>query len=186
MVGGRPRRAAQAPADDAASESGAASGVERSAPTSAPAGDDGADELDFEDILVINVLCRDGGRMPGPALLDVVTEAGMQFGDMNIFHRHGSAGRAEYSMASAVKPGTFDIAEIDDFTTPGVSFFMRLPGPDEPLQAFDEMAEVATALADRMGAELKDERHSVMTGQTLEHCRQRIREFRRRQMSRRD
>ncbi|MEP3563426.1 MAG: cell division protein ZipA, partial [Marinobacter sp.] len=32
-----------------------------------------------------------------------------------------------------------------------------------------------------MGGELKDERRSVMTPQTIEHCRQRIREFERKQ-----
>lgn len=154
-------------------------------PTPEPEESEDDFDTDFEDVLVINVLCRDRKVMEGPALLDVVTEAGMQFGDMNIFHRHDADQRPEFSMASAVKPGTFDLSVIDDFTTPGVSFFMRLPGPSDPQGAFERMATVAATLAERMGAEMKDERHSVMTAQTLEHCRQRIGEFRRRQMSRR-
>ncbi len=140
---------------------------------------------DFEDILVINVLRRDGGQMPGTDVLEVVTEHGLRYGDMNIFHRYGAGQRIEFSMANAVKPGTFDLGAIDKLRTPGVSFFMRLPGPDQPLEAFDDMAKVARDMATRLHADLKDERHSVMTAQTLEHCRQRIREFRRRQMSRR-
>ncbi|MEC7377990.1 MAG: cell division protein ZipA, partial [Pseudomonadota bacterium] len=34
-----------------------------------------------------------------------------------------------------------------------------------------------------LGGDLKDERRSVMTPQTIEHCRQRIREFERKQRS---
>lgn len=149
-----------------------------------PTPDEGSEE-DFDEVLVINVLRRDGAQMPGADLLEVVSEHGLRYGDMNIFHRYGAGQRIEFSMANAVKPGTFDLGAIDDLYTPGVSFFMRLPGPDQPLEAFDDMANVARDIAQRLQADLKDERHSVMTAQTLEHCRQRIREFRRRQMSRR-
>lgn len=145
----------------------------------------GSAEPEIEDVLVINVLCRDGALMPGSDLLEVVSEHGLRYGDMNIFHRYGAGQRADFSMANAVKPGTFDLGAIDELRTPGVTFFMRLPGPDLPLEAFDDLANVARDMAKRLDAELKDERHSVMTAQTLEHCRQRIREFRRRQMSRR-
>lgn len=143
------------------------------------------EEPEIEDVLVINVLCRDGALMPGSDLLEVVSEHGLRYGDMNIFHRYGAGQRTDFSMANAVKPGTFDLGAIDELRTPGVTFFMRLPGPDQPLEAFDDLANVARDMAKRLDAELKDERHSVMTAQTLEHCRQRIREFRRRQMSRR-
>ena len=146
--------------------------------------DEGAGEADFEDVLVINVLSRNGQFMAGPDLVDVVTEHGLRYGDMNIFHRYGDR-QVEFSMASALKPGTFDLGAIDELETPGVVFFMRLPGPDQPIEAFEDMARVARDMATRLGAELKDERHSVITAQTLEHCRQRVREFQRRQMSRR-
>ncbi|MCC5886401.1 MAG: cell division protein ZipA [Gammaproteobacteria bacterium] len=144
-----------------------------------------SEEPEIEDVLVINVLRRDGELMPGSDLLEVVSEHGLRYGDMNIFHRYGAGQRIDFSMANAVKPGTFDLGAIDELRTPGVTFFLRLPGPDLPLEAFDDLANVARDMAKRLDAELKDERHSVMTAQTLEHCRQRIREFRRRQMSRR-
>lgn len=140
-----------------------------------------------EDVIVIQVLCRHGGRMPGPALLEVITDRGLRFGDMNIFHRYAGSdrGRIEFSLASAVEPGTFDLGAMDDFETPGVTLFLQLPGPEQPLDAFEDMVGLAKALADELDAELKDEQHSVMTAQTIEHCRNRIREFTRRQMSRR-
>ncbi|WBA80376.1 cell division protein ZipA C-terminal FtsZ-binding domain-containing protein [Endozoicomonas sp. GU-1] len=45
------------------------------------------------------------------------------------------------------------------------------------------MEETARRLALDLGGELKDEQFSVMTQQTLEHCRQRIREYERKQLA---
>ena len=133
-----------------------------------------------EEVLVISVVARDPEGFKGPALLQSILESGLRFGDMDIFHRHESmAGNGEvlFSMANAVKPGTFD---LDDISTRAVSFFLGLPGPRHPKQAFDLMVAAARKLAHELGGELKDEQRSVMTAQTIEHYRQRIVEFERR------
>ena len=49
----------------------------------------------------------------------------------------------------------------------------------DPGAAFEDMLDVAQALAISLEAELKDERMSDMSAQTIEHCRQRIRDHRR-------
>ena len=137
-----------------------------------------------EEVLVVHVLAREA-LMAGPALVETVTHYGLRYGDMNIFHHYDEATRQPaFSMASAVEPGTFDLSTLDSFETPGVSFFLQLPGPSAPLEAFEAMVQVAKALAERFQGELRDEQRSVMTAQTLDYCRQRIREFQRRQMSR--
>ena len=140
-----------------------------------------------EEVIVINVLCRGDDSADGSTLVEAITEQGLRFGDMNIFHRASPADRArtDFSLASAVEPGTFDLGAMDGFTTRGVTLFMQLPGPAEPIEAFEDMVRIARGIASRIGGDLKDEQHSVMTGQTIEHCRQRVREFTRRQMSRR-
>ena len=64
-----------------------------------------------EEVLVINVVAREGDGFKGPALLQNILESGLRFGEMDIFHRHESmAGNGEvlFSMANALKPGTFD------------------------------------------------------------------------------
>jgi cell division protein ZipA len=140
-----------------------------------------------EDVIVINVLRRGGGTLAGADLLEAITDAGLRFGDMNIFHRYAANDRKriEWSLASAVEPGTFDLGAMDEFETRGVTLFLQLPGPEQPLESLEDMVAVARDLAERLDAELKDEQHSVMTAQTIEHCRNRIREFARRQMSKR-
>ncbi len=139
-----------------------------------------------EEVLVINVISRDPHGFRGPALLQNILESGLRFGEMDIFHRHESmAGNGEvlFSMANAVKPGTFDLDDIDHFTTPAVSFFLGLPGPRHPKQAFDVMVAAARKLSQELNGELKDDQRSVLTAQTIEHYRQRIVDYERRQMT---
>lgn len=139
-----------------------------------------------EEVLVINVVAREGDGFKGPALLQNILESGLRFGEMDIFHRHESmAGNGEvlFSMANALKPGTFDLDDIEGFNTRAVSFFLGLPGPRHPKQAFDVMVAAARKLAHELNGELKDDQRSVMTAQTIEHYRQRIVEFERKQMT---
>ncbi|MFJ7885017.1 cell division protein ZipA [Pseudomonas sp. NPDC096917] len=139
-----------------------------------------------EEVLVISVICRDPAGFKGPALLQNILESGLRFGEMDIFHRHESmAGNGEvlFSMANAVKPGVFDLDDIDLFSTPAVSFFLGLPGPRHPKQAFDVMVAAARKLSQELNGELKDDQRSVLTAQTIEHYRQRIVEFERRALT---
>ena len=139
-----------------------------------------------EEVLVISVISRDEGGFKGPALLQNILESGLRFGEMDIFHRHESmAGHGEvlFSMANAVKPGVFDLDDIDHFSTRAVSFFLGLPGPRHPKQAFDVMVAAARKLSHELNGELKDDQRSVLTAQTIEHYRQRIVEFERRALT---
>jgi len=152
---------------------------------SKPSGGD-KDQAQAEEVLVISVICRDPSGFKGPALLQNILESGLRFGEMDIFHRHESmAGNGEvlFSMANAVKPGVFDLDDIDHFSTPAVSFFLGLPGPRHPKQAFDVMVAAARKLSQELNGELKDDQRSVLTAQTIEHYRQRIVEFERRALT---
>ncbi|UVE19314.1 cell division protein ZipA [Pseudomonas sp. LS44] len=144
--------------------------------------DESANLPPVEEVLVINVVARDEDGFNGPALLQNILESGLRFGEMDIFHRHESmAGNGEvlFSMANGVKPGTFDLDDIDHFRTRAVSFFLGMPGPRHPKQAFDVMVAAARKLAHELNGELKDDHRSVLTAQTIEHYRQRIVEFER-------
>ncbi|WP_049629983.1 cell division protein ZipA [Cellvibrio sp. pealriver] len=141
-----------------------------------------------EEVLIINVMAHKGEMFNGGELLDVILKCGMRYGSMDIFHRHSDTkgeGALLFSMANMVKPGTFDLDAMDDFETPGVSLFMTLPINADSMQSFDLMADTARAIAEALNGELKDEQRSVMTRQTLEHCRQRIRDFERMRLFRR-
>jgi cell division protein ZipA len=185
-------------APDRAPEKRAERPVERLKPTpAAPQPTRVVDEeLDFDDdarptkadpeVIVINVLARNGAKFAGNDLMEAFLRNGLKFGDMNIFHRVQPASKeVQFSVASAIEPGTFDLSAMEGFRTPGVSFFMQMPGPGQPLEVFEDMLAVTRDVAASLGADLKDEQLSVMTSQTIQHCRSRIEDFSRKRMSQR-
>lgn len=135
-----------------------------------------------EEVLVMNVMARPGTRIAGADLLNALMAEGLKFGDMDIFHRYkdnDGDGPVIFSLANMVVPGTFNLAEMEYFETPGISIFLSLPVEIESLSAYNDMATTAKNLANALGAELKDENRSVMTNQTIEHGRQRVVEYER-------
>jgi len=148
----------------------------------------GANRPEAREVVVINVLARNGEEFQGAALKKLFEACGLEYGDMDIYHRHeqsDTTSPVQFSVANAVEPGTCKPGDMPTLVTPGISFFMSMPGPSNALQAFDFMLETAQCVVRNLGGELKDERRSVMTPQTIEHCRQRIREFERKQRSQR-
>ncbi|RYZ77955.1 MAG: cell division protein ZipA, partial [Proteobacteria bacterium] len=118
-----------------------------------------------EEVLIINIMAHKGEAFKGNELLDIVLKCGLRYGSMDIFHRYSDTkgeGALLFSMANMVKPGTFDLDAMDEFTTPGVSLFMTLPIDADSMQSFDLMAETAQAIAQTLGGELKDDQRSVM------------------------
>ncbi len=146
-----------------------------------------SDYAEPELVLVINVMAAEGHRFPGADLLDIILVQGLRYGSMNIFHAHSTpdgSGPIKFSMANMVVPGTFDLAAMKEFSTPGVSFFLTLPIESSSRQAYEDMLRVAHSVAEKLGGELKDENRIRLTAQTIEHNRSRIAEFERKQLSR--
>ncbi|MCB1683811.1 MAG: cell division protein ZipA [Pseudomonadales bacterium] len=139
-----------------------------------------------EELLVLNVLADRRAPYTGDGLFTVLRSEGLKWGDMNIFHRVEPLTKVvHYSIANAVEPGTFDMSEMESFRSPGLCLFLQLPGPENPLEAFEDMLKVARTICRTLGGEIKDEQRNVMTPQTVEHYRQRVLEFSRRRMSKR-
>ena len=137
---------------------------------------------DTREVIILNVLARNGEGFGGSDLLEILLACDLRFGKANLFHRHeqtNGRGPIQFSVASVVNPGIFDIDDMDDFFTPGVTLFVSLPGPEKSMQAFDYMLETAQVLANNLEGDILDEAHSVITKQTIEHCRQRISDFER-------
>jgi cell division protein ZipA len=138
-----------------------------------------------QDVLIINVKAPANEFFYGSDLLELILDNGLRFGAMDIFHHHADEdgeGPILFSMASMVKPGTFDLHTFEEFSTVGLSFFLTLPTETgKNMDAFETMLATAKDIAKRLGGELNDENRSVLTGQTIEHYRERIRDFSRRQ-----
>ena len=139
------------------------------------------------EVFMINVVARDANGFKGGDILHILLACDLRFGDMNFFHRHefeAGKGAIQFSVANMMQPGVFDIDNMPDVNTPGLVFFLTLPGPEDMMKAFDYMLETAQAVARNLGGDVLDESRSVLTRQTLEHCRQQIRDLERRMLAR--
>lgn len=136
-------------------------------------------QQEVAEVFVIHVMAPKGEVFSGPDLQRAFGKVGLRYGEMSIFHKPAADGSKQtmFSCVNTVVPGTFDFNQMDNLVTPGVSLFMGLPGPADPIEAFADMAETAGYLSVRLGAELQDESRSVLTAQTIEHYRQRIRDY---------
>lgn len=143
-------------------------------------------EANYEELLVINLFAANGTEFTGEALLAAMRAQGLRYGEMSIFQcLEPGTGEIRFSVANVLEPGYFDLAEISNFSSPGLVFFLRLPGPQNPGDALEAMIRITQAIAEKLGAVLKDENMSVFTGQTMEHYRERVADFSRRRLSQR-
>jgi cell division protein ZipA len=139
------------------------------------------------EVFMLNVVARKPEGFRGDDILHILLACDLRFGDMSFFHRHEfEAGRGpiQFSVANMMQPGVFDIDNMSDFTTPGLVFFVTLPGPDDMMKAFDYMLETTQAVARNLDGDVLDETRSALTRQTMEHCRQQIRDLERRLLAR--
>lgn len=135
-----------------------------------------------QEVLVLNVKAPEDKPVAGSALLPMLLTLGFKFGDQDIFHRHVNAngkGPVLFSLANMFKPGNFDIDNLENFTTQGVSLFMILPIEGDPHQVFNMMHNAARKIADEFDAQILDGRRSLLTKQSLQQYVDKIREFER-------
>jgi cell division protein ZipA len=138
----------------------------------------------IERIVTLFVATRPGEMLAGSDVVVAAEKAGLQFGDMGIFHRLVSGKTSEgpvFSMANMVKPGNFDMSRLDALETPGVTLFMTLPGPLPALDAWEMLLPTAQRLAELLDATVLDEERNALGRQRISHLRDELRAWDRQQ-----
>jgi cell division protein ZipA len=114
----------------------------------------------------------------GYELLQALLSAELRFGEKRIFHRYGplEGGQQKilFSVASAVEPGIFDMANIGGFSCPGLCIFMAPEKVADPATTFELMLETAIQLADDLGGELCNQQREPLTEEEIEEQRANI------------
>jgi cell division protein ZipA len=134
---------------------------------------------DAPDKIVYLYICRRGDkRISGSELLDAAIKAGLNFGEMNIFHRrHEGAKKPVFSMANLTPPGHFDPSQWNVFDTPGVTLFLTLPAPVSALDAWDAMLATAERISKLLDADVLDDARCLLTRQRIAQIREEMREY---------
>ena len=105
-----------------------------------------------QDHFIFNVVAREGATVRGHELLQFFLTAGFRFGEMSIFHRHlhsDGTGPVLFSIANMMKPGVFDLENMEQFRSEGVSFFLTAPNNEINIkEAFDMMVVAVEQMAE--------------------------------------
>jgi cell division protein ZipA len=168
---------AEAPSDFRASESATPQAVQRDVDT--PEAGTRA-TLDFDMIVSLHVMAKDGGELSGPELTVAAEKTSLVYGAQGLFHRmQDSAGAIEpvFSMVNRVMPGSFELSDMLELRTPGVSFFMTLPNPLPALEAWDKLLPAAQRLAGLLNADICDDEMNLLGRQRMAAIREDMRNY---------
>lgn len=137
-----------------------------------------------KQIVTLFVAAREGQRIDGASIVVAAEKLGLVYGHMGIFHRLMDGrpeGEPVFSVANLVAPGHFDLRQVSQIETPGLTFFMTLPGPMSALDAWEAMLPAAQRMADLLDAVLLDEQRNALGRQRIAHIRDELRHFDREQ-----
>lgn len=131
-------------------------------------------------IVALRLRARQPAGFDGSELVKAFSAEGLEFGRFGAFHSLDERRRSRFLVASLVEPGSFEIEKMHELRCPGVSMFMVLPGPREPLVALDGMFLCARRLAERLDAEVLDDKGNALTMQQAGWLREQVVEYHRR------
>ncbi len=115
-----------------------------------------------EKIVSLLIAEREGTHIMGTQIHDALRAQRLEYGARQIYHRL-LGGEPVFSVASLLKPGHLDPALAGSFSTPGLTLFMVLPGPQKPSEAIRDMIATADRLARALNAEVYDAKRKPLS-----------------------
>ncbi len=113
-------------------------------------------------VIALHIVAKEG-EFIGAELVKAANLAAMRYGEMDIFHFLGAtSGAVTFRMANMLEPGTFDLENLNGFTTPGVLLFMESGQQDELATSLESMIKVARSICDQLDGQLCDEQRRPM------------------------
>jgi cell division protein ZipA len=141
---------------------------------------DANDPADISDFVIVHIQMPEGLTMQGSKLLPAVNTLGFKYSQEGFFNRHldpAGQGSVLFRLVNMYNPGTFDIDNMEQFSTAGVSLFMTLPCEGDGLAAFNMLHSAAKKLADEFGAQILDAEREEMTVERVRHYVEQVRAF---------
>lgn len=134
----------------------------------------------FDKIVTLYLAARAGTKLHGPDIVVAAEKTGLVYGHMGVFHRlvdnHPERGPV-FSVANIMKPGSFDMANIQSMETPAIAFFLTLPAPVAALDAWETMLPTAQRMAELLDGVVLDESRNALGRQRIAHIRDELRAY---------
>lgn len=135
---------------------------------------------EFDKIVTLYLAARAGEKLHGSDIVVAAEKAGLVYGHMGVFHRlienHPERGPV-FSVANIMKPGSFDMSQIQTMETPAIAFFLTLPAPIGALDAWETMLPTAERMAELLGGLVLDEQRNTLGRQRIAHIRDELRAY---------
>ncbi|KZN41076.1 cell division protein ZipA [Pseudoalteromonas luteoviolacea] len=133
-----------------------------------------------QDFIILHIQMPEGLTMAGSKLLPSVLSLGFKYSEEGFFNRHVESsgnGPVLFRLVNMYNPGTFDIDNMEQFSTAGVSLFMTLPCEGDSMAAFNMLHSAAKKLSDEFGAQVLDSARKPLTVDTIRAYVEKVREF---------
>ena len=133
-----------------------------------------------ELLMVMHVVAKQNAHFTGPMIKQMMTELDLHFGEMGAFHysvdRLGKK-QSIYLILNMFQPGSFDVENMSELETRGLTLVLQLPGPEDCLKSYNIMCEHAQRLATFLNGDLLDQDHNIMTTQAISHYKEQVQLF---------
>lgn len=131
-------------------------------------------------IFMFHIMAEEDNPYNGYELMQAILSVGMRFGDHQIFHRHedkNGRGKILFSLASVMRPGTFDLHKMGSFSTPGLSLFFCASDVEDPIAIYELMLQTSGQLVEDMNGHVLDESRHLLTPAKVVEQRQQLRQY---------
>ena len=134
----------------------------------------------IEHIIVLHVVAKPDESFCGLDLQSVISGLGFEFGEMNIYHYQDIdlSGKmiTLFSLANMFEPGYFEIDNLDEFATSGITIFATLKNDGTQTHVFDTMLEITNQIAEQLDAVIWGPDKTPLVVETIENFYQKLKE----------
>ena len=124
-------------------------------------------------LVQFSVVAKNEQGFNGSDLAALFSMVGLEYGSMKIYERLDINRMVDFGVASMVNPGTFpeSDAEMADFYTPGVTFFMQPRELPDPILVYDDLVRTINLIAKELDGQKWDAERKPLSEFTLKIIR---------------
>jgi cell division protein ZipA len=114
---------------------------------------------------VLFISSNDAKGLDGNLIDKVLTQHGLQFGEMDIYHYYlnGETDKSLFRVANGVNPWTLTPQDLNNTFLPGLSLVMVTPTPIDDRQAIETFINTAKHIANDLNGKLKNQSQQLFT-----------------------